>query len=240
MRRGPAQVNYSMSFASAGEAASRQGGQPVRRHSRPAGREGLFWRPFDRQDVRRYMLAAERFERGGREKGKRAGPLGSVALEVLRELLRLVDYRTGRLEPAISTLCERVKRSRPAVVRALAALRRHGFLDWLRRYEPTGETGKGPRVRQVTNAYRLTLPPGALRLLGNLAKASPPPEDFETARAEKVAELRRMVNALPLDEQPGAIMGDTALSRALGRLGKAVMCRQREFTQAPESSPIDL
>src|SRR5579859_5921856 len=113
--------------------------EPLRRHSRPAGRcEAVFWRAFNPKDAPRFMLAAERFERVGREKGKRSGPLGFVALEVLRELLRLVDYRTGRLEPALTTIMRRVRRSKDAVVRALANLRRHGFLDWLRRWEPTG------------------------------------------------------------------------------------------------------
>ena len=95
------------------------------------------------------------------------------ALEVLRELVRLIDYRTGRLEPALTTLMRRVKRSKDAVVRALANLRTHGFLDWLRRWEATGATDGGPPVKQATNAYRLTLPPAAEKLLGHLA--SPPP-----------------------------------------------------------------
>ena len=60
----------------------------------------------------------------------------------------------------------RTKRSKDAVVRALAALRRHGFVDWLRRYIPTGNLGAGPQVQQTSNAYRLALPPAAERLLG--------------------------------------------------------------------------
>ncbi len=119
--------------------------EPVRRYSRPQGRcEGVFWRPFKPRDVARYLTAAERFERAGKKPGDRCGPLGTVAIEILRELLRLVDYRTGRLDPALTTLMARTKRSKDAVVRALAALRRHGFVDWLRRYIPTGNLGAGP------------------------------------------------------------------------------------------------
>ena len=129
--------------------------EPIRRHSRPRGRcEGVFWRPFNPKDIGRYLLAAERFERAGRQKGERSGPLGAVALEVLRELVRLIDYRTGRLEPALTTIMRRVKRSKDAVVRALANLRTHGFLDWLRRWEATGDREGGPAVKQATNAYR--------------------------------------------------------------------------------------
>ena len=46
-----------------------------------------------------------------------------------------------------------LRRSRDVVVKALARLRQHGFLNWIRRIEPTGiEDGSGPRVRQIPNA----------------------------------------------------------------------------------------
>jgi hypothetical protein len=37
----------------------------------------VFWRPFNPKDIGRYLLAAERFERAGRRKGDRSGPLGA-------------------------------------------------------------------------------------------------------------------------------------------------------------------
>jgi hypothetical protein len=158
----------------------------------------VFWRPFNPKDIGRYLLAAERFERAGRQKGDRSGPLGAVALEVLRELVRPSDYRTGRLEPALT------KRSKDAVVRALANLRTHGFLDWLRRWEATGDREGGPQEKQATSAYRLTLPPAAEKLLGHLASPPPTPEDIEHARAARMAAVVAMVDGLPLDEQPAA------------------------------------
>ena len=109
---------------------------PVRRGSRLAGAcEGVFWRRTDRQEVRRIVLAAKRYELAGRQRGHRNGPLGHVGLEVLDLLANLVSYRSGRLEPSIAYLMGKLKRSKDAVVRALAALREHGFLDWLRRHE---------------------------------------------------------------------------------------------------------
>ena len=141
--------------------------QPVRRHSYAAGRcEGAFWTRTDRQEVTRIVLAARRYDLAGRQAGRRNGPLGHIAIEVLELLGNLISYRTGRLEPALVTLMRKLRRSRDAVVRALAALRAHGFLDWLRRYEPTEREGRGPQVRQVSNAYRLSLPARAAQLLG--------------------------------------------------------------------------
>ena len=211
--------------------------EPVRRHSRERGRcEGVFWRPHKPADSARFMLAAERFERQGRAKGKRTGPLGTVALEVLRDLLRLIDYRTGRLEPAISTLQRRLRRSRDAVVRALANLRTHGFLDWLRRWEPTGSLD-GPKVKQATNAYRLTLPRAAERLLGASHGPTPEPEDIAHVRAERMAAVRAMIDALPLDEQPRAAGASGKLEAALSRLGAAMMRRECESAKQSESHP---
>lgn len=212
--------------------------EPVRRHSRPAGREAGFWRPFDRRDVPRFMLAAERFERMTRQKGQRCGQLGSVALEVLRELLRLVDYRTGRLDPAITTLCERIRRSRDAVVRGLARLRDAGFLDWVRRYVPTGNEGRGVQVQQTSNAYRLTLPPIAAKLLGRAAQPAPVPEDEQQRRAEAQAARVAMIEALPLWEQPAQMIEDSGLAEILSQLGRGIA--ERESGKRSESCQSSL
>ena len=208
--------------------------EPVRRHSRLLGRcESVFWRATSRQEVRRIVLAARRYELAGRPAGRRNGPLGHVAIEVLELLGNLVSFRTGRLEPSLDTLTRLLRRSRAAVVRALAALRAHGFLDWLRRYEPTGQTeGCGPRVRQVSNAYRLSLPARAARLLGRLMGAPPLPEDVAHAQEARAAELAAHKASLPLDQLALFQAGDSPLGRALASLGRKV--QEREFTGEPE------
>ena len=208
---------------------------PIRRHSRPKGRcEVSFWKAFNPKDFARYMKAAERFERTQRKPGERSGPLGPVGLEVLRELLRMIDYRTGRLDPSITTLMTRLNRSRDAIVRALTNLRRAGFLDWLRRWEATGKA-VGQLVKQATNAYRLFLPAAAERLLD---PPSPLPDDFIHARAAKAAAIRGMIDALPLSEQGSAEFGTSdRLGATFDRLGKAIMERQdRESAKRSESS----
>ena len=212
-------------------------GEPVRRHSRPQGRvEGVFWRPFRPKDVGRFLTAAERFERAGKKPGERNGPLGTVAIEVLRELLRLVDYRTGRLEPALTTLMARTRRSKDAVVRGLKALRLHGFLDWLRRYEPTGTVGAGPQVRQISNAYRLSLPPAAERLLGRAGEDAPLPEDLEHAHEARQAERRAQLAAVEPEERNAALFGSGGLADAFSRIEHALsMRRKRESARRSES-----
>src|SRR5690606_5143462 len=175
---------------------------PVRRRSYLKGRsEGRIWQATTRKDVQAILRAAEIYNEAGlREKGERSGPLGSVALDVLRLFVNLIDFRTGRLEPSITTIMDRLGRSRDTIVRAPKNLRAHGFIDWLRRYEPTGNEGRGPQVQQASNAYRLSLPEKALRFLGRFGKAPPPPDDHVAAQAARTAELDAYRKALPLDE----------------------------------------
>ena len=215
----------------------------VRRHSRARGEEGRFWRPFRPQDAAAYMMAAERFDCAGRMEARRDrsggknGPLGHIALDVLRDLLRRIDYRTGRLDPSLAAIAHRIGRSVAAVVDALKRLRLHGFADWLRRYEPTGNTGRGPQVQQTSNAYRLALPPRAARLLPR--KPPTEPVDFEAARAAKAAEIRAMIDTLPPFEQMTFDLDpDDPMTPALTRLA-AVMVRasERDSKEQRESSP---
>lgn len=207
---------------------------PIRRESRTAGRcEGLFWRPITRQESRKIVLAARRYELATRQPGARNGALGCVALEVLDYLGNRVDFRTGRLEPSIETMMEKLRRSRDAIVRALKALRQHGFLDWLRRYVATGND-HGPQVQQTSNAYRLSLPQRALRLLGALGRPSPLPDDFQHTREARAAELDAYKRSLDLDELPlfdGE--ADDPLTQALIRLGKSI--KERESAKRTES-----
>lgn len=205
----------------------------VRGHSYERGRcEGVFWKKTSRQEVRRILLAAKRYERIERRPGRRCGPLGSVAIEVLEYFVNLVDFRTGRLEPSIDTLMRRLKRSRDAIVRALRNLRKHGFLDWLRRYTPTGNDGRGPQVRQASNAYRLSLPERAKQFLGRWGRPQPLPEDCEHALEVRKAELATYEKSLFHEELSLSGIEDNGLRQSLALLGKNV---KRESVRRAES-----
>ena len=211
---------------------------PVRRHSHFRGRsEAGIWRPTTRKDVQAILKAAEIYNEAGlHEKGERSGPLGSVALDVLRLFVNLIDFRTGRLEPSITTIMDRLGRSRDTIVRALKNLRAHGFIDWLRRYEPTRNEGRGPQVQQVSNAYRLSLPEKARQFLGRFGKAPPPPDDHSAAQEARAAELDAYRKSLPLDELALFEAGDNPLGRALAALGKLVQKRESDNQTESHSS----
>lgn len=73
-------------------------------------------------------------------------------------LLKCTDFNTGICEPCLDTLMKHTRFARATVVRALAKLNEHHFIDWVRRTMPTDNApGEGPQVRQVSNAYFLDL-----------------------------------------------------------------------------------
>ncbi|MBB2973708.1 helix-turn-helix domain-containing protein [Mesorhizobium sp. RMAD-H1] len=206
----------------------------IRRNSFKTGRcEAVFWRRTSRQDVQTIVLAAKRLDRAQRSPGKRNGPLGSVAIEILELFANLVNFKTGRLEPSIETIMRYLKRSRDAVVRALRALRAYGFIDWLRRYTPTLREGRGPQVRQASNAYRLMLPERAKRFLGRFATPCPLPEDAEYQLQVGESEVQAHRASLNVEQRVLFDIGDTPLGHSLARLGKLIKeresAKQKEF-----------
>ena len=207
--------------------AKRQDRQPVRGGSHRRGRcEATFWQRTNRQEVRQTVLAARIFEREQRKPGCAKGPLGHIGIDLLELLGNLVDPRTGRLEPSIAYLARTLGRCRQSVVDALKALRKHGFLDWLRRYEETGCEGAGPRVRQVSNAYRISLPSWAARRLRNGGKPPPLPDDVAQELEERAAETAAYKAALPLEALAVLQVEDSLLGRLLANMGRHVQGRE--------------
>lgn len=201
--------------------------KPIRRNSHRAGScEASFWRGTSRQDVQKVLMAARQYERAKRAPGKRNGPLGGIALEVLALFANLVNYKSGRLDPSLDYIIDKLRRSRDAVVRALKALRDHGFLDWLRRFEPVPNDGRGPQVRQVSNAYRLSVPKRALALLGRWSGRPAAPDDDQVARAERAAVEAEHVATLDLAEFAEFKIEDSGLAKALALMAKSIDLRE--------------
>jgi hypothetical protein len=201
---------------------------PVRRRSYDASdRRAQVWQAIApskaeaRKLIAARMKAAEYYDRRHKEAGKKNGPLGHVGLEVLRELYRIVDFKTGRLEPAIDTLCQALRRSRAAVVAAMARLKEHGFLNWVRRTEPTENAGVGPQVRQITNAYFFDLPKHAAEWVKRKLGPAPTPDDELQRGAVDKDEVRAMVDSLPTRKFLENVVTDPQLLESLAKLAAA-------------------
>lgn len=212
--------------------------QPCRRNSYHRGeREAQLWHRIgaNNRDARRIVAArlkaAEHYDRQGKLAGKRNGPLGHVALEVLRELYRLVDFKSGRLDPAITTLCNRVRRSRAAVVASLARLKEHGFLTWIRRTEPVENNGAGPQIRQITNAYGFALPACAMRWVNTILGHGPPPDcEFARRQADCFETDAMLKMADPTDSAVFATGGKGDLFDALRSFAESI---ERKSASSP-------
>lgn len=212
--------------------AGRRTFQPVRRNSYHAGeREHRIWRPLaktrqeTRLEIARRIKAAADFDRERRLPGNRNGPLGHIGVDVLRLLYNLMDFKTGRLDPCIDTICAKLRRSRAAVVSALARLRDRGFLNWIRRTEPIDNDGAGPQVRQISNAYGFGLPPAAEAAVRRMQARPPVPADEADRLQRAREELEAMLATLPLDEFVRATVDDGPFATALARLGAAIESR---------------
>lgn len=190
--------------------------QPVRRNSYFASdpRAAAVWQPIGRNKqearatVAKRMQAARAYDRQHKQKGKRNGPLGYTGIDVLRELYRLVDYRTGRLDPSINTICERTRLSKQAVVDAMKRLEEHGFLVRVRRAEAIENARQGPQVRQITNAYGLRLPKCVADQVERQSSDGPIPDCELGRRASQQEEVEAMLNSADSEQYLKYVVGN--------------------------------
>lgn len=154
-------------------------------------------------------------------------PLGAHGLKVLRALLGrtpgakkaiAIDYKSGRIDPAIDTIAKAAKLCRNTVIRALARLKGLGLLDWVRRTQATDNVGGyGPQREQISNAYWFTLEHLPKRVLQRfrdlwarkrIAQGNEPPAPRQARTIDDVADpaLRATLRALEagLVEEPHA------------------------------------
>lgn len=200
-----------------GRGDSPRTGQPVWRNSYYVGQiEERIWKPIIGGSVRggarwtgALFHAAKAFEIRTRnerrvdEPGARNGVLGDVGIAVPEYLYSKVDYATGRLDPAIRTIAdEEIGRAYSAVHEAIVRLRKHGFLQWMRRSEPIEDPEPGgPQVKQASNAYALLVPEGMKGWLGKLiGKPKAPPACAEDKHRQEREEFDRMLAGLTATE----------------------------------------
>jgi len=221
-------------------------GEPVWRNSYYEGQiEREIWKPIAGGGVRggRRWTAAlfkaahsfeirTRTERRQTEPGARNGALGPVALEVLRYLYEIVDYATGRLEPAVATIARKIGHSYSAVHSALCRLRDNGFLNWMRRSRPIeNPEPDGPQVQQISNAYALLVPPSVRGWLSRLFGPRSSACDQDRRKAD-AAEFDRMLGQMSAVELADTFHRDTILGPTLRGLAAAVDAREARHRES--------
>lgn len=88
---------------------------------------------------------------------RRPGGISSGVRDVGEALSRMIG-RDGRLNPTIEHIAAAARQSVSTVKRALATLRRCGFVSWVNRIVRVNDSGW--KVAQTSNAYVLTIPSG--------------------------------------------------------------------------------
>lgn len=197
-------------------------GQPVRRNSHNVGgAEASLWRAhnmFPKSEHNARMRALEEFERETKLPGKRNGAIGGIGLEVYRYLMRLRNKKSGRLDPTIRWIADAISRSRSAVAAALARLKEHGFIDWIRRCQPIEDAKPDEQqTEQIANAYILQTPASAKERVRRMLRK---PTEFVRAVADKLARQRKLDTSTV--EEVIAETGSPELRAVLDRLRLAV------------------
>lgn len=223
-------------------------GQPVWRNSYYEGQlEDRIWRPVGvgkdrgkKRNAKRYLAVAlqmakrvelrTRRELQGAKKGVRNGAIGAIGIAVLEALYELVDYATGRLEPAIGTIAEMVGHSYSAVHEAMVRLRRQGFLQWIRRSRPTENKGEaGPQVEQIPNAYILTLPDELETIARRLIDDTPVPDDEAWRRQQGKLDWKAMLDQLSATDLIAQHWhGDRLAGETFARIAAVLDAREKQ------------
>jgi hypothetical protein len=121
----------------------------------------IYWDPENKPDAFKFVdeiiAASWKYSDHIREIG-RQHKLNQNVLHVYKTLLRFMDYKTGRCDPAIATIAKRARISIRTTHRALDRLRGLGLVDWARRTVRTDNPpGVLPQREQTSNAYFINL-----------------------------------------------------------------------------------
>jgi hypothetical protein len=125
-----------------------------------------------KQAVKLYHRARD-FERRTRQPGRQDGAIGRNGLAVLHALIfDFLDFRTGQLDPAHTTIAAKAGISPRSVARGLVSLKLAGVVNWLRRCTESVKNGRFT-LEQETNAYAI-LPSSQWRGFIEPPEAPPP------------------------------------------------------------------
>ncbi len=212
----------------------------MRRRSQIKGGEWeCAWRNrITSQEARDLVRAAELYDERVRKKfradksTKRGGPLGHVAIRLLRLMSNTSHRHKGWVFWSVAELAHKLGHGETAVHEAKARLKAHGFLDWARRFVEVDGSGhqRGPQVEQTSNLYRLSLPDAARKLLGIFGRKTPPAAD----EASRKAAMRAEIEAHLRQEFADRLDASPAVRRANA---KAALERERNATAQTVEKP---
>ncbi|MFT8737231.1 MAG: helix-turn-helix domain-containing protein [Zymomonas mobilis] len=193
---------------------------PVHRDSYDVGeREHSVWKPVNPNEIGAYLEAVDQYS-------IKTGKVSGKAVRLLKMMFRMVDFKTGRLEPTLDTICEWVGYSRATIVRLLNQLKDNGFLRWIRRSIKIKADGKGPRRKQTSNAYGFSSPKAwpdlARQAFARVMRRKNIPVSDDIAHAQETdkAETEAMVESLPDGDWVNEIFAQKRIQRSASQVKK--------------------
>lgn len=168
----------------------------------PVGRPAVLRQRLEQLDVK--LEAADR-------------RLRRTDITVLRALLTFLDFKTGRLFPAIASIAAKAGCHENTVKTALVRLKANGFIQWVRRTVKTGNDGEfAPQREQTSNAY-------GFDHRRQMAKATW--SRFIQILTAKMRRVGRTVQGIvpPPSSDPAAPPAPGSLAETIASLGAAVV-----------------
>lgn len=136
---------------------------PVRANAVCITANPTLWISLDRNQRASLLFIAEQIERKTKSKGRTDGAVGRSGLVILRVLLWYAGLsKSGRCDPALTTIASKARCCVQTVVSALDRLAGIGLVSVTRRWLRVRDPASGVMVsRQITNGYHF--PTGAAR-----------------------------------------------------------------------------
>jgi hypothetical protein len=178
--------------------------------------------PLDRNAKTRIMVYVRAYNARMRQEGQHTGPVTRAFMDVLRALLySFHNGKDGRCFPSYKRIAQAANCARSTVYEAIRALERAGVLTWVNRLTKIrvperdlfGRIAHRWQVIRTSNSYSFLDPKSG-------ASGAPGCKSENPSRPMIQDSLSLVPVGDPADR--GGKRPDTALERALARLGKAM------------------
>jgi len=183
---------------------------------------------LSKKNAQQIWFRARKWDQRTRSPRKHGGTIGRSALAVLYSLLHdFLNFKTGRLDPAVKTIARKAGLSPRAVHTAINKLRALGLLAWQRRCEKSRDREGRFILSQLSNAYTVLSRPDLADLAGELSETlaaieigRPVPIDTTLEAAAKAAATGNTAEAvkhLATDDRDPLALALAGLYRAMNQ-----------------------
>jgi hypothetical protein len=171
-------------------------------------------------DIGRHLKSEERAGKKLSRFERTVALITPAAVRVYEVICTLARLNGGKVFPSYDHLMEASTYRRGAVASALNALEQVGLLIRQRRFKRVEAEGPGPRYKQTSNVYRLTLARRVIACLPRWMRPGPVPDDEMQRQVDRQEDHEHMLTKLSGRELAHALpFQSAALAAAFASLG---------------------